>query len=87
VRDLGQALDRPLRYHPQSVLWLWLEDSGKWVVKRLTGRQVPAPALRDFLSRGMKARFDCSDAARDLGWRPVSDPARFRALAIEVHAG
>jgi predicted dehydrogenase/nucleoside-diphosphate-sugar epimerase len=87
VRDLGQALGRPLRYHPQSVRWLWLEDSGKWVVKRLTGRKVPAPAMRDFLSRGMKARLECADAVRELGWHPVADAQRFRARAIEVHAG
>jgi nucleoside-diphosphate-sugar epimerase/predicted dehydrogenase len=86
VRDLGKVLGRPLRYHPQSVLWLWLADCGKWVVKRLTGRNAPAPALHDFLSRGMKARLDCADAVRDLGWRPVADAERFRARAIEVHA-
>ena len=83
---LGQALRRPLRYHPQSARFLWLEDSGKWVVKRVTGRNVAAPSVRDFLSRGMMADFDISDAKRDLGWSPVSDPARFVDRAIRVHA-
>ncbi|MCW3476890.1 NAD-dependent epimerase/dehydratase family protein [Limobrevibacterium gyesilva] len=86
VADLAQALGRPLRYHPQSTTWLWLEDFGKWVVKRATGRRVPAPARRDFLSRGMQARFDCADAVRDLGWQPVSDTELFRRRAILVHA-
>ncbi len=86
IAALGQALGRPLRYHPQSTRWLWLEDSGKWVVKRATGRDVPAPAMRDFLSRGMMAGFDTTAAQRDLGWTPTKDPARFADRAIRIHA-
>lgn len=86
VAALARALGRPLRYHPQSPTWLWLEDLGKWAVKRLTGRRVPVPGRRDFLSRGMTARFDCADARRDLGWQPEADPDRFFARAIGVHA-
>jgi hypothetical protein len=33
----------------------------------------------------MTASFDCADAKRDLGWRPVADAAGFRARAIDVH--
>jgi predicted dehydrogenase/nucleoside-diphosphate-sugar epimerase len=83
---LATALGRKLRYHPQSPKWLWLEDMAKWVVKRATGRKVPMPSQRDFLSRGMAATFDCSDAKQDLGWTPVADPERFRERAIQVHA-
>jgi nucleoside-diphosphate-sugar epimerase len=83
---LAAALGRPLRFHPQSPRFLWAEDAGKWVVKRATGRNVPAPTMRDFLSRGMMAQFDISDAKRDLGWTPVSDPAVFTDRAIRVHA-
>ena len=86
VSALGQALRRPLRFHPQSATWLWLEDMGKWTVKRATGRRVPVPTRYDFLSRGMTARFDCSAAKRDLGWAPVTEPARFLERAIQVHA-
>lgn len=86
VHDLGQVLGRPLRFHPQNARQLWLEDMAKWSVKRATGRGVPAPTLRDLVSRGLEAAFDCTDAKRDLGWTPVSDPARFRERAIEVHA-
>jgi predicted dehydrogenase/nucleoside-diphosphate-sugar epimerase len=84
--DLARALGRPLRYHPQSPTWLWGEDFSKWIVKRATGRNVPAPSTRDFLSRGMAATFDCSDAKKDLGWTPVSDREKFRERAILVHA-
>ena len=84
--ELASALGRKLRYHPQSAKWLWLEDMAKWVVKRATGRKVPMPSQRDFLSRGMAAAFDCSDAKQDLGWTPVADPERFSERAIRVHA-
>ena len=86
TRALGQALRRPLRFHPQSARWLWTEDSGKWLVKRATGRNVPAPSVRDFLSRGMLARFDTSDVKQDLGWSPTADPVRFIEREIRVHA-
>ena len=83
--ELATALRRPLRYHPQSANFLWAEDTGKWLVKRATGRAVPAPSVRDFLSRGMMAEFDVADAKRDLGWTPVADQARFVDRAIRVH--
>jgi predicted dehydrogenase/nucleoside-diphosphate-sugar epimerase len=86
ITDMGQALGRPLRFHPQSPTRLWLVDVAKWLVKRATGRAVPMPAKRDFLSRGMAAPFDVSDAKRDLGWAPVADPAVFHARAIAVQA-
>ena len=86
IAELGRALGRPLQYHPQSPRFLWLEDSGKWLIKRATGRDVAAPSQRDFVSRGLMARFDCSDAARDLGWHPVADRAVFVAAAIGIHA-
>ena len=64
---LAAALGRPLRYQLQSATWLWVENLAKWVVERSTGRRVPMPRRRDFLPRGLMARFDCSDAMRDLG--------------------
>ncbi len=86
VAALAQALHRPLRFHPQSPRFLWLEDSGKWLVKRASGRRVAAPSQRDFLSRGLMARFDCSDATGDLGWCPMADRAIFLRDAIQIHA-
>lgn len=86
IAALGKVTHRPLRFHPQSPLRLWAAEFGKWGVKRAGGRTPPLPSLRDLLSRGMRATFDCSDAKRDLGWRPVMDPAEFEARAIAVHA-
>ena len=85
IAALGQALERPLRFHPQSPTLLWAEDMAKWGVKRATGRSVPMPSRRDFLSRGMRADFDCTAAKRDLEWQPVADPDDFLRRAILVH--
>ena len=86
VAALAQTLQRPLMFHPQSPRLLWLEEMGKWAIKRAGGRAVPPPSLRDLLSRGMQARFDCGDALRDLGWRPVQDRELFLERAVRVHA-
>jgi len=86
LAELSHALQRPLRFHPQFPTKLWVEDLGKWLVKRVTGRVVPIPDRRDFLSRGMLAEFDCSDAKRDLGWQPVADRRRFLERAVLLHA-
>jgi predicted dehydrogenase/nucleoside-diphosphate-sugar epimerase len=86
ISQLGAAQGRPLRFHPQFPTQLWLEEMAKWLVKRAGGRTVPLPSRRDIVSRGLMARFDCSDAKRALGWQPVADPAVFAAQAIAVHA-
>ena len=86
IAELAKALHRPLHYHPQSPTLLWAEDVAKWGVKRITGRSVPIPSRRDFLSRGMRAEFDCSSAKRDLGWHPVADRDEFLRRAILTHA-
>lgn len=86
IADLAQALERPLRFHPKLPDALWLEELGKWAIKRAGGRSVPLPSKRDILSRGLRARFDCSDAQRALGWQPVADPKLFHERAILVHA-
>jgi nucleoside-diphosphate-sugar epimerase len=87
LAELGQALQRPLHFHPQLVELLLAQEYAKHLIKRATGRGGPAPSRRDLLSRGLTARFDCSDARRDFGWSPVADPVRFRERAILVHAG
>jgi len=87
ICDLAKALERPLRFHPKSPYALYCEEMGKWVIKRATGRDVPPPSLRDLMSRGLAAEFDCSDVERDFGWRPVRDEDTFLNRAIWIHAG
>jgi nucleoside-diphosphate-sugar epimerase len=86
LRELGAVLGRPLRYHAKSPTGLWLEELLKWSIKRLTGRPAAVPTRHDLLSRGMTAQLDCSDAKRDLGWRPLTDRETFIRKAIGVHA-
>jgi predicted dehydrogenase/nucleoside-diphosphate-sugar epimerase len=86
LAELSAATGRPFRFHPQPVWRQQLVELGKWAIKRVGGRRLPLPSLRDLRSRGLLARFDTSDVERDLGWRPVDDPVVFRARAIEVHA-
>jgi hypothetical protein len=86
VAELGAAQERPLRFHPKYPTELWLEDMGKWMIKRATGRKVAAPARYDLLSRGLNAAFDCGDAKRALNWRPVADRGRFIERGIRIHA-
>jgi predicted dehydrogenase/nucleoside-diphosphate-sugar epimerase len=86
IRELARALQRPLHFHPKSPYSLYCEEIGKWLIKRSTGRDVPPPSLRDLVSRGLKAKFDCSDVIRDFKWKPVDDQNGFFDRAIWVHA-
>jgi nucleoside-diphosphate-sugar epimerase len=86
LADLARATGRPLRFHPQWPEQLWAEEMVKWLIKRAGGRAVAPPPKRDIVSRGLMAHFDCTDAMRDLGWQPVTDPAVFAAHAIAIHA-
>jgi predicted dehydrogenase/nucleoside-diphosphate-sugar epimerase len=86
IAELANVTGRPLRFHPQSVWKLYGIEWMKSLVKRVTGRRDPWPSLRDLKSRGLVAPFDCADAKRDLGWKPVENRAEFLALGFQVHA-
>lgn len=86
LADVAQVTGRPLKFVPSSPVALWLAEMGKWLVKRVTGRRVQRPYLRDIRSRGIAAAFDCSQAKRDLNWAPVADAQVFRKAAVMIHA-
>ncbi len=86
LAELARALGRPLVFHPQSLAKQQAVELGKWLVKRAIGRPAPLPSYRDLKSRGLEARFDCTDAKRDLGWRPVADRAEFVRRGVDVYA-
>jgi hypothetical protein len=48
---------------------------------------VSVPSMHDLYSRGLQARFDCSDTVTALGWMPVSDRATFLARAFASTLG
>jgi nucleoside-diphosphate-sugar epimerase len=86
LAELASALSRPLRFHPQWPLMLWLEETAKWVVKIATGRKAARPTLHDMLSRGLTAEFNCDDAKLDLDWQPENNRVRFIERGIRVFA-
>jgi predicted dehydrogenase/nucleoside-diphosphate-sugar epimerase len=86
VAELARALDRPLEYHPQSLIKLCAVDLCKWALKRAIGRRDGWFSYRDLRSRGLVSRFDCAGTERDLDWHPVSDRRTFLHRGIEVHA-
>lgn len=77
MSEVAARLQRPIKYHPSLIRRLWLEEIGKWLVKKLVGRQAAPPSMRDFNSRAMLARLDCSDSCDVLGWSPEQDTASF----------
>ena len=86
IAELGRALDRTLRFHPQSVTKLQALEIGKWLIKIFIGRREnPFPSWRDLKSRGMLAQFDCTDVKNDLRWTPTSDRAEFVRRGVEVY--
>ncbi|QUJ67309.1 Gfo/Idh/MocA family oxidoreductase [Photobacterium sp. GJ3] len=85
VAMLRKGLSRPYRYVPQLTLWLYLQELGKWAIKRMAGRHPEIPSLRDLRSRAMNARFDTSGEKRLLNWHPVNDWQVFYQQAVLVH--
>ena len=84
---LAAILHRPLRFHPQSPLWLWLIERAKWMVKRIGGRRAAAPSLRDLRSRGLRAHFDCSDAGDSPGLEAGRRPRDLPCPGLRLDPG
>lgn len=86
MQELGDALGRPLRYHPRPVSWLYSVEWLKWLVKGAVGRGgAGMPSYRDLKSRGLVAHFDTSDVKLALGWQPEASKASFMARALACH--
>jgi 2-alkyl-3-oxoalkanoate reductase len=81
---LAEDIQRPLVFHPSSVNGLMLVEYIKWTVKRVAGKKAPVPQKRDLLSRGIKAKFNCSDVKAALGWTPIRDERIFRDQATRT---
>ncbi len=82
--ELVKHSGRPLKYHGQSLWFQQGVEIFKWLVKRIGGRNVNFPSMRDLASRGMVARFDTSDTERALGWKPVTDRTIFVERGIKA---
>ncbi len=86
IAELARATKRPLKFHAQATWKLQGVELAKWLIKRLSGRNVPLPSYRDLKSRGMTSPFNIEDAKRDLDWTPVADRQEFIRRAILIHA-
>jgi nucleoside-diphosphate-sugar epimerase len=86
IQELGDALGRPLRFHPRPVAARYAMEWVKWLVKHATGRRDAAiPSYRDLASRGLVAQFDTSDVKAALGWRPEASKEAFIARTLKCH--
>ena len=86
MEELTAIQGRPLNFHPSSINALYAVEIWKYAIKTVGGKKIPFPSTRDFTSRGMFARFDCTDAKRDLNWEPLADRKAFVEQAIKIHA-
>jgi predicted dehydrogenase/nucleoside-diphosphate-sugar epimerase len=75
--ELVRASGRPLKYHGQSLWFQQGVDIFKWAIKRIGGRKVGFPSMRDLASRGMRSGFDTSETETVLAWTPVKDRSTF----------
>lgn len=82
ARDYIHALEKvggfQVEIHARPTWQFYLADLVKWPVKLAVGHPdgQRVPSYSDWESRSQKARFDCSAARQELGWRPASDPER-----------
>ncbi len=88
VQELRIKTGRDYRFHPTPILWMWLQEVGKHLVKALAQKPREFPSLRDLRSRSFSAPLDCADAERDLGFRPEQNRSQFlRRLFAMVESG
>ena len=84
--ELKRATNRPFQYHAQSPTYITFIENLKVLIKKIAGKKQTFHSLRDFKSRAMFAKFDCSDAVEALSWSPTNDRTAFIEKAIKVHA-
>lgn len=84
--ELSKVLQRPLRFHPQSIIKQQTVEIVKWLVKRAIGRAAPFPSVHDLKCRGLVSRFDTNETKRLLCWTPEVDRMAFIKRGIAVHA-
>ena len=77
VEAMAARTGRDYHFHPTQLWWMWSQEFGKYVVKKLARKAGDWPAYRDFASRSFTTQLDCGDAKMDLGFTPESDGGRF----------
>ncbi|MEC8653841.1 MAG: Gfo/Idh/MocA family oxidoreductase [Planctomycetota bacterium] len=77
VEAMAARTGRDYHFHPTPLWWMWSQEFGKYVVKKLARKAGDWPAYRDFASRSFTTQLDSGDAKMDLGFTPESDRGRF----------
>lgn len=86
VRELSLRSRRKIRFYPQSLLKVQAVEIAKWIIKAAAQKpENPFPSFRDFKSRGLFSRLDCSEAKKLLAWKPNADREIFFQEAIDMN--
>jgi len=85
VELLRRVTGRDHHFHPTGLRSIWLQELGKYLVKRAARRRGEIMSMRDLRTRAFLAPLDTRDTQEALGWRPVADREQFIARAIAVH--
>ncbi len=83
VRELERATGARIDLLPTAAWKFHAFEVLKWIIKcvvRHPGRE--RPSYRDWETRSLKARFDCSKAKKILGWSPEGDRDRIIHRAV-----
>jgi predicted dehydrogenase/nucleoside-diphosphate-sugar epimerase len=78
LKELQRLAGINLSVYYRSILWFYLSDLFKWMVKLAIGHpdRVRVPSYRDWESRTQRALFNCARAREELGWAPASNRQR-----------
>ena len=85
VAELAQSTGRDLHFHPRSLALSQALELGKWIVKRIGGREVDLPSYRDLCARGLFGEFSCETAREVLGWRPIDDREALLERCLRIY--
>ena len=86
VAELARTTKRDLHFHPRSLVLSQVLEIGKWLVKRVGGRNVAFPSYRDLSARGLFGEFPCETARDVLGWCPVDEREVLLDRCVRIYA-
>lgn len=87
LEELERCAGVEFRKLPTAPWKFYVADMGKWLVKQLVRHpERRRPSYREWGSRTHHARFDCSKAARMLGWEPTRSREEIIRRGIQVPA-
>jgi nucleoside-diphosphate-sugar epimerase len=86
VEELARATGRDLHFHARPLATSQLMEIGKWIVKRVGGRDPEFPSWHDLRARSLAAKIPCDTARVALGWEPVEEREAFLDRCVRAYA-